>query len=260
MNVSPAWQSTITPAAWTRALGVALCIPFLMLWADHLLTAALHPELLAAPFGVDYVLYDHATARWLSGGPWYEPAHVAAPYAVKDSGAIMYPPPALLLFAPFAVLPDVLWWVIPIAIVVGVVAWHRPRPLVWPILAMLLWFPTTTEVVYAGNPAMWMVAAIAAGTVWHWPAVLVLLKPTLAPLALIGVRRRSWWIALGVLALVSVPFLPMWPEFFAVALNARDQNGGLMYSVNQIPTMLIPVVAWLGGTRLSHRSSIPRRG
>ena len=78
--------------------------------------------------------------------------------------------------------------------------------------------------------------------------MLVLLKPTLVPFALVGCRHRSWWVGLGVLALVSVPFAAMWLDYVTVVQNARDPNG-LMYSLNQVPTVMIPVVAWLGSSR-----------
>jgi hypothetical protein len=38
---------------------------------------------------------------------------------------------------------------------------------------------------------------------WGWPALAVALKPTLLPFALIGARRRSWWLVAG-LGLVAV--------------------------------------------------------
>ena len=98
---------------------------------------------------------------------------------------------------------------------------------------------------------MWFVAAAFAGVAWGWPAVLMLLKPTLAPFALIGVRRRSWWIALGVLVVVSVPFGAMWLDYSTALLDA--QNGrGLEYTLGEWPLMIAPLAAWLGSVS-SHR-------
>jgi hypothetical protein len=73
-----------------------------------------------------------------------------------------------------------------------------------------------------------------------------LVKPTLAPLALIGIRRRRWWFGLGAWLLVCLAFLPMWPEYVQVLQNARDP-AGLLYSFNDLPLMAIGILAWLGG-------------
>ena len=107
-----------------------------------------------------------------------------------------------------------------------------------------------------GNPGLWVMAAIVLATHFGWPGVLVFLKPTLAPFALIGIRRRSWWVALGGLALVSLLFLPMWFEYITVLSNAKHPNG-LTYSIAQVPAMLLPIVAWLGSP--SRRRPTPQR-
>jgi hypothetical protein len=224
---------------------LALALPFLLILTRDLAEVAARWSEVAPGFGVDYRLYTAATTRWMAGGGFYEPLQVAGPYVPWGLPSILYPPTTLLLFVPFTILPAVLWWAIPIGIVAAVMVGHRPHPLAWPAIAMCLWFPTTAEVIYAGNPVLWIVAALAIATRWPAAAVLVLLKPTLAPFALWGIRCRSWWLALACLAAVSLVFLPMWVDYIHVLLNARDPNG-LLYSLNQVPTLLVPVVAWLG--------------
>ncbi len=86
---------------------------------------------------------------------------------------------------------------------------------------------------------MWIVAAIAAGTIWRWPFVFVLAKPTFAPIALLGIRHRSWWIALVVLALLSVPFLSVWFDWIAVV---RNSDVSLVYNLPTLPLMLVPLI------------------
>lgn len=81
--------------------------------------------------GVDYQLYVDATTRWLSGGPFYPAYELAGPFANTDHD-ILYPPVAILLFAPFTVLPAILWWAIPLGLVVWVIYCLRPDPVVWP--------------------------------------------------------------------------------------------------------------------------------
>jgi hypothetical protein len=93
---------------------------------------------------------------------------------------------------------------------------------------------------------MWIVAAIAAGTVLAWPFVLVLIKPTFAPIALLGIRHRSWWIAGGLLLLASIPFGKAWLDWFAVVTNS---NVSLVYNLPTLPLMCAPLVAWLAGAR-----------
>ena len=160
-------------------------------------------------------------------------------------GAVLYPPPFLLLIVPFTVLPAVLWYVVPLAIVAGAIAWHRPRPSAWPFLAMGLAWPSTMQAIAHGNPVLWAWAAVAAGTLWGWPAVAVLLKPSLFPFALIGVHRRSWWIALAGAAAISALFAPMWADWARAMIDSRGT--GILYSAKEIPMMLLPLVAWLGG-------------
>ena len=50
----------------------------------------------------------------------------------------------------------------------------------------------TIWLVLSGNPVLWLAAAASLGIRAGWPSVGVLLKPSLAPLALIGVQRISW--------------------------------------------------------------------
>lgn len=237
-SVNDRWQRLVVIAL----TGVALAAAAAVTWAtcDAAVTVG--------RVGADLNLYLVATRGVLEGtGEFYRPHQVFGPYSLAD-GDILYPPPILLLIVPFLVLPAVLFWLIPIAVVAAVVAWHRPRPWTWPLMALGLAWPITSLKLVHGNPVMWIVAATALGTVLAWPSVLVLLKPSLAPFALIGARQRSWWIALGVLAVLSIPFAGLWADYARVALNARSPNG-LLYSLDEVPLMLIPVIAWLGRGR-----------
>ena len=62
-----------------------------------------------------------------------------------------------------------------------------------------------------------------------WPLTLVLLKPSLAPFALPGIHRRSWWIVLGLMGLAILPFWELALLYPQVILDSR--GGGLLYSV-----------------------------
>ena len=196
-------------------------------------------------FGLDYRWHVDAAQRLLDTGTPYWPWQISGPYEISD-GAILYPPTAFLLFIPFIWLPAVLWWAVPIAITVASMAVHRPPLWAWAVIGGLIAFEKSLNVYIFGNPSMWIVAAIAAGTVLAWPFVLVLIKPTFAPIALLGIRHRSWWIAGGLLLLASIPFGKVWLDWFAVV---RNSNVSLVYNLPTLPLMCAPLVAWLAGVR-----------
>jgi len=226
------------------ALSVAaLAIPILFVF--------IAPHVLDQRPGVDFELYRDATSRWLSGGSFYEPYQLAGPYEIR-SGDILYPPPMLLVFAPLAVLPapldQILYYAIPLGITAAAVVWLRPAPIGWPAILFCLWWPTTVVVIAGGNPGIWLMAFMALGCLWRPLSVLVLLKPTLAPFALFGANRWSWWAALIILAIVSLWFLRVWPDYVTASLNARG-GGGIFYSIGQAPMLLLPLAAWATSTR-----------
>lgn len=196
--------------------------------------------------GADYTLYLGAVRRWIEGGGLYPVHQLLGPYDIAD-GDILYPPTVALLFAAFSVLPAALFWLIPLGALIAAVVYHRPRSSTWPLMALCLAYPITTLKVVHGNPVMWMAAALALGTIVRWPASFVVLKPTLAPFALIGVRDRRWWVALTAIAGVSLPFGTLWVDYFHVLVNARSPRG-VWYSLDEVPFMLIPVIAWIGSS------------
>jgi hypothetical protein len=203
---------------------------------------------------IDFVLYRDAASRWLAGGTFYLPHQLAGPYVVRH-GDILYPPPVLALLVPFTALPALLWWAVPLAIVTWVVWRHQPSETGWLVIAACLAFPATSLKVATGNPVLWAVAAAALGTVWAWPYVGVLLKPTLAPFALLGATRRSWWLALGVAGVASLLVIPLWQDYLVILVNAQHE-APLLYSVQEIPMVSIPVVAaWFAsrGRPVPHR-------
>ena len=208
------------------------------------------PDPLEQPVGVDFVLYRDVAARWLAGGPYFEPYQTAGPYEIR-AGDVLYPPVGLWLFVPFAVLPAPiawgLWWLLPLGATAWAIRELRPRPEVWPLIALCIAWPTTLLKTWTGNPVIWSMGAMALATIYAWPAVFALLKPSLAPFALFGVNRRSWWIALAVLVVLGLPFGDLWGDWLASLMNSR--GGGLLYSTLEVPMLLLPLVAWLGRTR-----------
>jgi hypothetical protein len=196
-------------------------------------------------FGQDFGFYRDVGARWLADGSYYLPRQLGGPYVAVLMADVLYPPSALLLFVPFAVLPAVLWWAVPIGLTLYVLRWLRPAS--WALcvmLALLLW-PRAIGAYLFGNTDIWAVAAICAGLRWGWPAVLLTIKPTFAPLALLGVRRRSWWIVAGLLGVASLLMLPLWLDYLRVMANVSI---GWTYSLGSIPLVSVPIVAWMGSS------------
>jgi hypothetical protein len=113
------------------------------------------------------------------------------------------------------------------------------------MLACLAWGGSVSLILF-GNPMLWTMAVVALGTRFGWPFALVLFKPTLAPFAVLGIRRRSWWLALAIGAVSLVAFGSLWTDWLTVLGNARGPLVNLAYSAHDVPLMLVPLVAWLG--------------
>lgn len=191
---------------------------------------------------VDYDLYMAATRRWLDGGSFYEPYQLAGPYPIA-AGDILYPPVALLLFVPFVFLPAAIWWIIPLAVTAWAVLRSRPAPTLWPFIAICVAWPPTLVKTVTGNPVIWVMAAVALGTLYRWPYAMVLIKPSLFPFAALGIRSRRWWVALGIFGLACLPFGAMWLDWLTTVINS--EGGGLAYSIQEVPMLLIPLIAAL---------------
>lgn len=208
------------------------------------------PDPLEQDVGIDFTLYRDVTARWLAGGPFYEPHQLIGPYEVAH-GDVLYPPVGLWLFVPFTVLPAVLWWAIPAAITAWATWRVRPRPAVWPLMALCAAWPTTPLKIWTGNPVIWCVAAMSVAILYRWAAPFALLKPSLFPFALFGIRDRAWWLGLAVFVALCLPFGALWLDWFASLTNSR--GSGVLYSALEAPMLLFPLVAWAGRTRVAHR-------
>lgn len=196
--------------------------------------------------GIDLGIYLRATSRLFSGDSWFLDRQLGGPYLIH-MGDVLYPPVTAFFFAPFFVLPAILWWAIPIGLAAWLIVGWRPAPWTWPLMALCILWPLTPAKTITGNPALWITAFVAAGLRWHWPSALVLLKPSLFPFALIGVRHRLWWVVVALLALGSLVWLDATRIWLQVLGNS--QGGGLLYSAVDIPMLLLPVIAWAGRTR-----------
>jgi hypothetical protein len=197
--------------------------------------------------GEDFNFFVQLGRRWLESGVLYGDRQLTgAPYHVEINVDNLYPPPAALLFAAFVFLPWIAWYLVPVALVTFTVWRLRPGIWTWPLMALCLLWPRTVGSLVAGNSDLWSAGFVAAGILWGWPSVLTLFKPAFPPVALIGIRRRSWWIALVACAIVSLLFLPYWSQYFTAASN---WDLPIARSLPNLPILLIPMIAWVGRRR-----------
>ena len=153
---------------------------------------------------MDYYFYRDLGARWLADGQWYLPHQLEGEFVFQQMVDNLYPPLALLLFVPTALLPPVLWWAVPIGLLAYALYRWRPSPWAWAAIAILMIWPRSIGAFLYGNSDIWVMTAVTGGLLVGWPLVLILLKPSFAPLLLLRARDRSLWIAAGVLAIISL--------------------------------------------------------
>ena len=200
-------------------------------------------------WGVDFAVCQNAALSWLHGAPLYPAFELAGPYEANASGLILYPPITTALFLPTLLLPAVCWWLIPAAIVGAVT--YRLRPSWGWVMAMgmCLMYPNSAALIMVGNPDMWIVAALALAACWRPAAAFVFLKPSLFIFAFVGLRNRGWWAVVAVFALVSLFLLPQTLDWLTVVRHAQGDRSGLTYSLNDLPLLAVPLLAWAGSKR-----------
>ena len=245
-------------ARWGRPLAVGLTVLFTAI--GLVIFQAAMAGVGQQVVGLDIGHYLEATRRWTETGTPYVASQLTAPFQLVDPATFLHPPIALYLFAPFLVLPVVLWWVIPIGIVAWTIAAWRPAYWSWPIIAAILALSRFHVPLIVGNSDLWVWAAIAAGLRIGGPAILVVVKPSLYPFIAIGIRRKSWWITALLVAFAAIPFGTLWLDWMSVIRNAPID---LRYSLIDVPWLLVPILAWLARTRPSRMTltiPYPRAG
>ncbi len=98
-------RSRIHLASWI-AVGLLAAVTAEALW---LAVSVIGPNPIW-DFGMDHRFYVSLGESWLMDGAFYLPHQLAAPYQVElltftGTGDTLYPPPALFLFVPLAMLP-----------------------------------------------------------------------------------------------------------------------------------------------------------
>jgi hypothetical protein len=197
---------------------------------------------------IDYRTYIPAAQSWLDGDGFYRSWQLAGPYELVNP-AVMYPPTALVLFVPAVFLPPLGWWLVPAALTVIGLWGARPPTWRWPFIAICLLYPNTLWLVLSGNPDIWAVAFLALATRWPASSAWIVLKPTLAPLAVLGMRTTRWWIFVALLALLSAAPILMWRDYVVVLMYARGDRATLLWVVYEIPLLAIPLLVGWNGPR-----------
>lgn len=209
----------------------------------------------ATDWGYDFRGYVDASRRWLHGDGFYLPRQLQGSYET-ELGDVLYPPTALYVFLPFLLLPAQLWWVIAIGLLAYLIwSW---RPALWAVALMLacLAYPNLVNVYFQGSPVIVVAALVGAALRWKWPGALILLKPSLLPFGLIGIRTRGWWLTAGLLVILTLPLLSLIPDWLHAVFDSRGY-GGLLYSARDLPLLMVPVLAYLGRTS-DPGTSLPR--
>lgn len=230
------------------AVGLLLMVAVAIGWSR--LQSVIAEDLVGIDLRIIHVFVD----RWSDTGSMYLPSQLTGPYAAREFDPrlttlpALYPPNAILLFLPLSVLPSLLWWLIPLSVISSVVWMLRPDRWTWPILAAALAWPNTLTSIFVGNTAMWITAGVASGLLLGWPAALVLLKPSFAPFALVGLarRRRALVIGVAILGVVSLITVGQWAAYLAAV---RNSDVDAFYSIGDLPLITAPIIAWLGRRR-----------
>jgi hypothetical protein len=240
-------EKAAQPEGWTVpwlrvAVGGLLAVGIL---ADLALLAPTMDVLRPLYPGGDLMLLREMAQQWMAGGDFYPAVQLAGPF--EDNGLrILYPPVTLALFVPFTVLPVALWWLGPLLIVAWMIRYWKPRPVALVAIGICAASYPTLVAVNQGNPAIWAAAFVALGTRWPAYTALVFLKPSLFPFALLGIRHRSWWLVVAVLAVASLATLPMTLDWITSMLNMSGSRSGPLYSLQDAFVLAIPIIAWIG--------------
>jgi hypothetical protein len=152
------------------------------------------------------------------------------------TASFFYAPPWAVAFAALSLLPPV---VVHVLVIVADVVALRTMARTWLGVGFLCWMPLVPFELFSGNINLVVAAAIvAASRGTGWPLGLM----TLAKLSpILGVDRRtsrSAFVAMLIAALVTLPWLWLWPTWIQHGLDAVGSGIG--------PQLPIPLWARLG--------------
>lgn len=254
MALETAKPRHLSAGRWYRPLAVGLTAAILLVGVT-LTVAYAQPYVRLGLVGIDFRLFAEIGRRFAETGSGYAPFQLEGPYRYdQGSGTAdvasmpdLYPPYIGPVFAVVRFLPPVLWWAIPLSILAALIVSWRPAQWTWPVMALALFSANTAGILAAGGSTMWITAFIGLGLRYGWPVCLVALKPTFLPFALIGWRDRRTWLGLAIFAVLAY-FLTAELARYVVALQ-NVEGASVLYSLGDLPFVLVPVIAYLGKSR-----------
>jgi hypothetical protein len=239
-------------ARWARPLAVGLTVLFVAIALA--LFVSIYAGLAAKGWiGVDFVAYQMFGEHFLATGDPYLPAQYVSPWVGPGNVTNLYPPPAILLFAAFTIIPWPLWWGIPLGITVWILWFWRPAYWSWPVITAICCLVPFLAALSTGNSDLWVMAAIALATRWPAAAWFLIAKPSELPLSLLWFRQRPYWQGFVIATIVSAALLPLWFRWFEVLANYVGAPE-LTYSIVGWPFVLIPVIGRIASTRANPRA------
>lgn len=246
--------STRARRLWSAYVRLAPAVALVLLvgWGVRLGGQLVEASQYPGSIGIDYRAVMDGTNRWVATGSPYLPRQLEGPYLhlganSSDSGEFLYPPIVLPFLWGFALLPGIAWWTGAVVVAVLALRWLRPARWSWPMLILLASVGQGVPLVIAGNPTMWVTAVALCGLRPGWPAAFAVLKPSLWPVALLGVHARSWWITIAILAVVAVPFGTLWLEWYHALVDL--DSAGPLFAFSHVAFVSVPVIATIASPR-----------
>lgn len=226
----PSDFSALPPfARWDRALWSILPVVFAISTGLQVIKYIVTPEWI----GFDASLYTAASRAWLAGGdPWS---------AASNGYLYAAPPPTLLLFAPFTLLPDWLAASVWVLGSIGLALWAAKSLgnvcwiIFWPIVDGCL----------SGNPDVAVLALLVVGR-QRFGGLAPILK-IYAVFPLLAERRWRSISIVAVLLVVTAPLLPwsQWATDTSAIARTLEANAQTSSITGNIPFMIIGAVALL---------------
>lgn len=244
---------------WRRALGIAGQLA-LAAWFAYWTWQTVRFYFESFPYhldmlGFDARIYLHAAQTWLAGGdPWT--AYAAQHSWVSGAPDAIYyftgPPPTVVVFVPFAWLPDGAYTVGWMALTLGAAVYtlRRLRLPTWWII-----FPPMAQAVFVGNPQVVCLALLLSGS-----SILQAIAPAAKAYAVVPMIGEGRWRAIGMFALaaaLSIAILwPLWAQYAADYPHVQEWItsatwGG--FSAARDPRMFVVVGAAVGALALVDR-------
>jgi hypothetical protein len=195
------------PGRALRLLGVALALTG---WVVGIVTIAGLASREGLTVGVDLQAYLRAGDDLLAGEPVYTGQ-------IGEVGTFSYAPPWAVAFAAISWLPETLIF---IGIMVGSLLALRYVVGSWLWSGLVLLYPVSAMVIWAGNIEFYIAAALVLAVRGHSGPLAFTALAKLSPI--LGVPRAGWREAALVIALavaITIPWLYLWPEWIEYLLR-----------------------------------------